>query len=45
MIQEFDPPLLGQLDNGTWMNFKPLSFLEEIISLYLFERIADDPGG
>ena len=29
MITKFDPPLPGQLDNYTWMNFNPLLFLED----------------
>ena len=37
--------LLGQLENDTWMYFNPLPFLEEIISLYLFKRVAYDLGG
>ena len=28
MIQSFDPPLLVQLDNVTWMHCNPLPFLE-----------------
>ena len=43
-IQWFDPPLPVQLYNGTWMNFNLFLFLEEIISLYLFKRVADDLG-
>ena len=29
MIQKFDPPLLGQLDHGTWMYYNPIPFLED----------------
>ena len=28
MIQVFDPPRQVQLDNGTWVDFNPLPFLE-----------------
>ena len=37
-IQEFDPPIPGKLENGTWMHWKIFPFLEEIISLYLLKR-------
>ena len=29
-IQGFDLPLIGNLDNGTFMNYKPLSLLYKI---------------
>ena len=27
MIRETDPPIMGQLDDGTWMNYKTLPLL------------------
>ena len=44
MIKKFDPPKLVQLYNVTLMHYKLLHFLEEIISLYLFKRVADYLG-
>ena len=29
VIEETDPPILGQLDNGTWMHYDPRLLLEE----------------
>ena len=45
MIKVFEPPFPWQLDNVTWTNFNPLTFLEEKMSLYLFKRVEDDMGG
>ena len=45
MVQGPPPLLQGKLENPNRMNFNPLIFLEEIISLYLFKRLSDDLGG
>ena len=29
MTQDFDPHIMGKLDNFTWMNFNPIPFLED----------------
>ena len=39
-IQEFDPHILGKLENGTFINCKPLPLLEERISPHLFKKVA-----
>ena len=45
MIKETDPPIMDQLDNGTWLYYKPIPFLEDDNITADLQKVKDDLGG
>ena len=41
-IKEKDPPIMGQLDDLTWINYNPILFWKIILALHLLKRVAED---